>query len=47
MWFFVAAGRYNRYKLPDSDRAIDMRVTMERSSDDWRRWQEIKAHQRK
>lgn len=34
-------------ELGASDRAIDMRVTMERSPDDWRRWQEIKAQRRK
>jgi hypothetical protein len=34
-------------ELGASDRAIDMRVTMERSPDDWRRWQEIKAKRRK
>lgn len=34
-------------ELGASDRAIDMRVTMEHSPDDWRRWQEIKAQRRK
>jgi hypothetical protein len=34
-------------ELGASDRAIDMRVTMERSPDDWQRWQEIKAKRRK
>lgn len=34
-------------ELGASDRAIDMRVTMARSPDDWRRWQEIKAARRK
>jgi hypothetical protein len=34
-------------ELGASDRAIDMRVTMERSPNDWRRWQEIKAQRRK
>jgi hypothetical protein len=34
-------------ELGASDRAIDMRVTMERSPNDWRRWQEIKAKRRK
>jgi hypothetical protein len=34
-------------ELGASDRAIDMRVTMERSPEDWERWQEIKAKRRK
>jgi hypothetical protein len=34
-------------ELGASDRAIDMRVTMERSPNDWQRWQEIKAQRRK
>ena len=34
-------------ELGASDRAIDMRVTMERIQNDWRRWQEIKALRRK
>jgi hypothetical protein len=34
-------------ELGASDSMIDCRVTRERSPDDWRRWQEIKAKRRK